>query len=400
MMELLLEIIFWLCFGSIAYTYLAYPALLHWLARGLKASPPVLAPGEQWPRMTALMSVYNEESVIRQKLDSLVALDYPKDRMALFIGSDCSSDGTNAAVEAYAARYPFIHFYPFEQRQGKPGVINQLARQAAGHWPIGQDHVFVITDASVMLEPRVFYCLARHFKDPAVGLADAHLVHTGMKAAGISKAENQYISTEVRLKHLEGLVWGAMIGPFGACYAVRSNRFVEVPPAFLVDDFYIAMKVLEAGDKAINDLEAICYESVSHEASEEYRRKARISAGNFQNLAVFRHLWWPPVGQLAFAFFSHKVLRWMVPFAIILMLLTCGLLGLTGNLFYLILFCLMVGGLSLVPLLDGLLNRWNVNLLPLRGAHYFIMMNLALLEGFFKYIKGIRSNVWEPTKRN
>ena len=399
-MVLILKIIFWLCFFSVVYTYLLYPLLLRWLARGHQASPPTLGDKDTWPRISILMSVYNEERVIRQKLDSLLGLDYPTNRLAVFIGSDCSKDDTNKIVGAYASRYSHIHFFPFSERQGKPGVINRLATEAARNWGLEAGHVFVITDASVMLEPQVLHCLARHFSDPKVGLVDAHLVHTGMQDAGISKAEDQYISTEVRLKHLEGLVWGKMIGPFGACYAVRSNRYSEVPPAYLVDDFYIAMKVLEKGDKALNDLEAICYESVSHEISEEFRRKSRISAGNFQNLLTFRHLWWPPFRPLGFAFFSHKVLRWMTPFAIVLMLTTTGLLALEGNLFFCVLFWLLGGGLVLPPVLDNFLKKLNIDLLPVRGAHYFIMMNLALLVGFFKFIKGIRSNVWEPTKRN
>lgn len=399
-MEFASKIIFWLCLGSVVYTYLLYPLLLRWLGRGRSIAPPVPGEAAGWPRISVLMSVYNEERVIRRKLESLVEVDYPKDKLAAFIGSDCSNDGTDAIVGDFASRYPFIHFYPFEKRQGKPGVVNQLARLATARWPAEPGHLFLMTDASVMLDSLVLQKLARHFGDPRVGLADTRLVHTGMQEAGISRAENQYISSEVRLKYLEGLVWGRTIGPFGACYAVRSNRFSEVPPAYLVDDFYIAMKVLEQGDKALLDLEALCFEPVSHEIGEEYRRKARISAGNFQNLLTFSHLWWPPFRALNFAFFSHKVLRWMAPFAIILMLLCAGLLALQGNLIFLPVFWVLVGGLVLAPLLDKLLKKWDINILPLRGAHYFIMMNLALLEGFFKFIKGIRSNVWEPTKRN
>ena len=151
---------------------------------------------------------------------------------------------------------------------------------------------------------------------------------------------------------------------------------------------------------AINEQNAICYEGVSHEISEEYRRKSRISAGNFQNLSTFPHLWWPPFAPLQFAFFSHKVLRWIVPFLLIIMLITLVGLSLMGNLFYALLLVLLVSGLFFVPLLDVLLKKIGINFSLLRNIRYFLMMNLALLEGFFKYIKGIRSNVWEPTKRN
>ena len=251
-----------------------------------------------------------------------------------------------------------------------------------------------------MLTPEVLRHLTKHYKREEVVVVDAHMVHTGMKAEGISKAENEYISTEVNLKYMEGLIWGKMIGPFGGCYAIRSNYFTEVPPNFLVDDFYITMKALEQGGQAINDLKAVCYESVSHEIKEEYRRKSRISAGNFQNLTTFRHLWWPPFKALNFAFFSHKILRWLGPFFILLMVLTSGLLALQDMLFYRFFFPLFLFLILGVPALDVLSKKLGFNFLPFRAIRYFFTMNLALLEGFFKFVKGIQKGTWEPPKRS
>jgi hypothetical protein len=133
---------------------------------------------------------------------------------------------------------------------------------------------------------------------------------------------------------------------------------------------------------------------------EEYRRKSRISAGNFQNLFTFPHLWWPPFNPLRFAFFSHKVLRWIGPFLIIIMVLSALTLSLYGNLLYKALLILLITVLIVAPIADYLLKKTGLNIMPLRSSRYFVMMNLALLEGFFKFIKGVRSNVWEPTKRN
>jgi len=191
-----------------------------------------------------------------------------------------------------------------------------------------------------------------------------------------------------------------MIGPFGGCYALRSTYFSEIPPNFLVDDFYIAMRVFEQGGDALSDLEAVCYEAVSHEIREEFRRKSRISSGNYQNLFTFRHLWWPPTNNLGFAFFSHKVLRWLGPFFLLGLLCSMIPLACAGNIFYRILFFTIVTAVLILPALDYFLKNWNINLLPLRGIRYFILMNLALLEGFIKFLKGIKSNVWEPPRRN
>lgn len=392
--------IFWLSLSGILHSYVVYPLLLRWLARNKKPDRLLYSAEDEWPRLSVIMSAYNEEQVIRQKMESLLQLDYPEGKLKLYIGSDCSVDRTNAIVAEYAANDSRLHFFPFAERCGKPGVVNQLAEAAlqdAGNDP---EHIFILTDASVMMDPHCARALARHFKNPEIDIVDAHMIHTGIAEEGISRAEDEYISSEVRLKHREGLVWGKMIGPFGGCYALRARRYSRVPANFLVDDFYITMKVFEQGGKAINDLEATCREPVSHELREEFRRKARISAGNFQNLTTFTHLWWPPLHPLAFAFFSHKVLRWLGPFFLLAALLCSAILSLQGNLFYTLLFWVIAGALILLPLLDVLFNSLGLNLLPLRGARYFVMMNLALLQGFIKFIKGIRSNVWEPTKRS
>lgn len=381
------------------HSYLFYPLILRILANGKNPDSNIYKNESDFPYVSVIMSVFNEEAVIKDKLECLLNLDYPSEKIHFFIGSDCSNDATNDIVASYLKEAPNLHFYPFKQRQGKPGVVNQLVDEAASLKPRKEDHIFLITDASVMLSPPALKHLTKHFKRKEVVVVDAHMMHTGMKAAGISQVENQYISSEVKLKYREGLVWGKMIGPFGGCYAIRSNQFSKVPPTFLVDDFYITLKVLENGGQAINELEAVCYESVSHDIKEEYRRKSRISAGNFQNLSTFPHLWWPPFKTLNFAFFSHKVLRWFGPFFIILLFTSSGILALKGHLFYLAFFILLLFGTLILPLIDLLLKELKINFLLLRTIRYFTMMNLALLEGFFKFLKGVKNNVWEPPKR-
>jgi cellulose synthase/poly-beta-1,6-N-acetylglucosamine synthase-like glycosyltransferase len=264
-------------------------------------------------------------------------------------------------------------------------------------------HILIITDANVMLAANTIFQLCKHFKDAKIAVVDSNIINPDRKEGnGIAKNEKGYISREVMMKHYEGKAWGAMIGPLGGCYAIRSTYFTEVPKGFLVDDFYIAMKALEKGGKAINELEAICYEDVSSKISEEFRRKTRISSGNFANLSVFWPMLMPWKGALAFAFLSHKVLRWFGPFFIIAAFIANIFLAFAfgGNLFYQILFFLQTFGLFAVPLLDFLAGLLGLHLAPLRYISYFLAMNAALLKGFFNYLKGVRNNVWQPTQRN
>ncbi len=358
-------------------------------------------PGEpsRWPHVSAVMAVYNEEAVMEEKLQSLLALDYPNELLDIYIGSDCSSDQTNSILASYSKQHTNIHFFPFEVRRGKPGVINKLVELLRQQRPPDPQHIYLLTDASVMLTPQALRKLVRHFEAKDMFMVDANMVNTGLSDGGIARSESKYVQTEVRIKHLEGQLWGTMLGPFGGCYALRSNYFEPVPPNFLVDDFYIAMRAFEQGGRAINDLEAICYEAVPHDIWEEYRRKARISAGNFQNLATFKHLLKKPFKPLGFAFLSHKVLRWLGPFFIIFALVSSAALAWQGNLWYHYLLYLQLAILVGVPLLDYGLKKLNIHLLILRNITYFFAMNAALLEGFFNYLKGIKTNVWQPPKR-
>ncbi len=402
MTELILEFIFWsgmLCF---AHTYLLYPFLLKLLSGSKPNNLVVFEDPQTFPQVSVLMSVYNEAAVIGAKINSLLQLDYPPEKLSIWIGSDCSSDTTNEVLAAFTRNDSRIHFFPFRQRRGKPLVINELAQKAIeANSGASNLHVFLITDANVILIPQTLKELVKHFKNERIAVVDAHMIHTGIKADGISQIEDQYISTEVQLKHREGIVWGKMIGPFGGCYAVRSDYFTPVPHNFLVDDFFITLKAIERGGFAISELKAICYEPVSHEIGVEYRRKARISSGNFQNMATFRRLWLPPWRSwLHFAFFSHKVLRWIGPFLIIAAGLSCGLLALNPlNLFYRYSFFVLTAGCTVLPVFDRVLARFGFHMRLLRSLRYFLLMNMALMEGFFKYLKGIKNNVWEPTKR-
>ncbi len=394
-------VVFWSCLALFLHSYVGYPLLMRGLVRRDNRLRPVwedLADPDL-PVVSVICSLHNEEQVAEQKLETVLRSHYPRHKLFLFWGSDASSDRTNELLEARAAKEAGFFFFPYPHRRGKPGVVNDLVAKAKARFGSGDRHILILTDANVLFEETTIWQLVRHFRSPEIGLVDARMIPTGMTGAGISRAENTYISSEVLLKHAEGRVWGAMMGPFGGCFALRSDLFLPVPANFLVDDFFLAMHVLERGSQAINDLEARCYEAVSHDIREEYRRKRRIAAGNFQNLVRFRRLWWPPLTRVGFAFFSHKVIRWIGPFLMLGTWLSAGVLALFGNLFFICMFLLMtLAGVLLIGA-DVALSKSNINWLPLRGFRYFLSMNLALVEGFWQYKKGIESNVWQPTKR-
>jgi cellulose synthase/poly-beta-1,6-N-acetylglucosamine synthase-like glycosyltransferase len=343
------------------------------------------------PFVSILVAAHNEEAVISKKIGSIYSSNYPLNRLELIIGSDCSTDSTNQIINDLVLLHPSITFIEFTDRQGKIGVMNQLVDKAKGE-------VIISTDANVFFTPTTIFELVKYFKDSDIGLVDTRMLNTGLKKEGISIQESAYITREVAIKHREGILWGSMIGPFGGCYAIRKDCYHKPPINSLVDDFYINMKVLENDKKCVSSKEAVVYEDVSNILTEEFRRKVRISMGNFQNLKRFRRMLWPPTKPVAFAFLSHKVLRWFGPFLILFSLISSAYLSFQSQFFlYALLIQLVV--LSL-PIFDLIFRNINIHILLLRFATHFFSMNLALLIGLIKYLKGVNSNVWQPTQRN
>lgn len=394
MLAALLALVFWTCLLLVAHTYVLFPVLLGWLARGRRQNVNVYAPAAaDLPAVDILLAAHNEEAVIEEKVRTTFATTYPLDRVRLLVGSDNSTDQTNARLTRLAAEFPQLRFAAYIGRTGKPGVIERLARQAPAP-------VLVLTDANVFFAPDTLYELVKHFRNPAIGLVGGHIINPAHRAEGISGQEKAYLERENMMKFQEGVLWGAMMGAFGGCFAVRRTCYHPAPASFLVDDFYITMAVLRDGYQAINELDAVCYEDVSDHLPEEFRRKARISAGNFQNLSEFRALLSPAWGGVAFAWWSHKVLRWLTPHLLLgLLAATLGLVALRAGWFYQLALAGQLG-LPALLLLDAALGRWGLHGRVLRFITHFYSMNAALLLGWWRYLRGVKTTVWQPTQRN
>ncbi|MFO7869386.1 MAG: glycosyltransferase [Bacteroidales bacterium] len=387
-----IEIFFWICVAGIFHTYILYPFLLKLASVGKKQNSVIYTPqDDNLPHVSVIIAAYNEEEVIEKKIQSIFATHYPAHLLEVHIGSDNSSDATNEIISAYAERYDNLFLHAFSTRQGKAAIINTLVQDTSAE-------VVVLTDANVFFEYNTLYELVKHYKNPDIGLVGGYIVNTNIKKNGISYQEKTYLSHENLLKYREGIVWGAMIGAFGGVYSIRKKYYSPVPGNYFMDDFYITMSVLRQRKKAIAELDAVCYEDISNIMHEEFRRKIRISIGNFQNLSTFGHMACNLTSGIGFSFFSHKVLRWITPFLLIDSLL-CSAILFSQDIVYSYMFFGQII-LLLFPVIDMLLKKMNIHISILRFITHFYSMNIALLIGFFKFLKGVESNVWQPTKRN
>jgi cellulose synthase/poly-beta-1,6-N-acetylglucosamine synthase-like glycosyltransferase len=378
--------IFIICVLAVLHSYVLYPLFLLLFTSRRNIYSEVYDKNDELPSVGILMAAYNEEKVIDEKIRSVFENDYPLSKIKFYIGSDASTDKTNQIIGKWQQKFQQLMLLEFKGRTGKSGIINQLAEKS-------NEEILILTDANVIFKKDSIFNLVRHFKKQQNKQVCANIVKISGLNSGIATQEKAYIAIENRIKFFESLRWGMVMGAEGACYAIRKKNFAPVPPKFYMDDFYITMNVIEQGGSIVFDPEAVCYEDVPTQSSEEFKRKVRISIGNFQNLFRYKKLLFPFWKGIAFAFWSHKVLRWLTPFFIIISLVISLVLAINYKIFLVIAVLQLLG--MMAPLFDKVLH-----IKPLRYLAHFYMMNLALLKGFIVFAKGVESNVWQPTKRN
>ncbi len=362
------------------YTYIFYPMLLRKKAIGKSIDFQTYTLQDELPEVNIVIPVCNEEKVIEAKLNSIFETTYPKEKLHIFIGLDNCTDATKQIIETKFA-LSNIHLIEFIERQGKPNVLNQIINDKI----MNDESILILTDANVIFTKHTILELVNYFKDEQIGLVDANIQPKEITNTN----EKDYWNYETKIKHNESLVYGIIPGPSGGCYAIRRNLFTSIPTNFLVDDFYIGFHIITQNYKSILNTNAICYEDVVTNWKQEFLRKIRIAAGNFQNLFYFQKYLLNPTTKIGFIFVSHKVLRWKTP---ILLLIIYYILLLEFTMFILIVTLFL-------PIIDTLLFIFDKEFKPLRRFHYFIIMNIAVFIGFIKFFKGIQTNVWQPTTR-
>ena len=380
---MLLEISFWLCMALVGYAYAGYPALIWVLSRlfGQVPLPPEIDE-EFIPAASLVLAAFNEEEVIGERIRNALAMDYPHEKLELVIGSDGSTDGTADVVRSYAQ--PGVRLLDFPSNRGKATVLNDAANDANGE-------ILLMSDANTQVDPEAAANLVRWFADPKVGVVVGRLVLVDSESG--QNVDGVYWRYETFLKRQESSL-GALLGANGAIYAMRKALFVPVPPDTIIDDFVIPLLAkLRTGCKIIYDCNAIAREESAPDIASEFRRRVRIGAGDYQSIKMLWRLLDPRMGWISLAFFSHKILRWLCPFFLIGMLLTC--IPLSDHLFYRA--ALIVQVIS-YPILGYLGLRSPVRMPKLINlASMFVTINLAtslrLLQMAFRYAGGRRGNV-------
>jgi poly-beta-1,6-N-acetyl-D-glucosamine synthase len=292
-------ILFWVCMGLIGYTFIGYPAVLA-LWSAIRPRPWRQEPWE--PTISIVISAYNEAASILTKIRDLLALDYPAERVEILVGSDGSTDGT--AEQLLRVSDDRVRVFIFSQRRGKPAVLNVLVPKARGV-------IVVLSDVRQKVEGGALRAFARSFVDPKVGAVSGEVTLTTREGTVASGGSGFYWRYETFIRSRECFI-DSTIAVTGAIYAIRKTLFEPIPSDTILDDVLIPLRIARRGYRVVVESEAHAFDSVYADPHQEFTRKVRTLAGNFQLFARERWLFNPLRNPLWLQTMSHKALRLLI----------------------------------------------------------------------------------------
>lgn len=375
--------LFWLSLAGIAYVYAGYPLLLLMIG-AIKRSGPRSQEGYA-PGVTLVVSAYNEESVIREKIQNSLALDYPRERLEVLVASDGSTDRTAAIAAEYATKGVRLLHYPMNR--GKNATLNDVIPEARGD-------LVVFTDANGKFEPAALRKLARHFADPGVGCVCGELHYLSGDDNLVAKGYNVYWRYDQRLKRLESRL-GCLLGANGSIFAIRRELYRPLPGS-IPNDMVVPIQIAARGYDVVYDPEAVSREAGSQDAPEELARRSRIIGRGILGVrAVLPDVLQSGRPLLLWELVSRKLLRYCTPFFF------AGLLA--GNLFlWTGLYGLTLAGQAAfygAALLGWLGKRAGVSFRAFSFPLYFVLGNVATAMGWWKVLTGRQLTRWETADR-
>lgn len=378
------ELIFWGSLLLVAYTYLGYPVVLLLIARGKDVWMPP-AP-EEWPTVSVMVAAHNEEAVIKGRIENLLGVDYPRERLEIFVVSDASTDRTDAILRQYCGRG--VTFMARKARAGKTAALNAACPRARGD-------ILLFTDANGVLDAGAIKQLVRHFSVASIGCVSGAVRYFDPRNGAAQQGEGFYMRHDAWVKKLESNL-GSVVGAYGGNFAFRREFFQTMDPMVPVD-LEIPLQVLRRGYQVVYDSSALSLEPASPRLGIEFARHARISARTFYSAARWvRELLNPLRPFVLFQFASKKLLRWASPF-LVLSILTTPFFA-AGAFFALLrwsvfLFLLTAGA--------GALFYWAGRpRRPFSLALHFLVGNAAVAWGLVTLLTGSQGPTWSVARES
>jgi biofilm PGA synthesis N-glycosyltransferase PgaC len=377
-----MKYLFWIAATLVGYSYLGYPVLL-WVRS--RWSPRPVRRGSALPPVSALMVVRNEEEVIARKLENLLSLEYPADKLEVVVVSDGSSDRTSAIVAEYSqhsSEGSRVRTLMKPSSEGKAAGLNNAIQIAKGE-------ILLFTDARQQIEPAALRMLVENFSDPTVGAASGELMLGDPASGETGKGMGLYWRIEKKIRELESAA-GSVPGATGAIYCARRSLLVSapLPEGTILDDVLLPMQVVRQGSRVIFDSRARAWDSPDLGEGREFSRKVRTLSGNYQLLQLAPWLL-TSEDPIRFEFISHKLSRLAVPLALLALLI--------ASIFLPEPFYRLALGLQLAFYALSIVGIANVKIGPLSRiadpARTFLVLNSAAMIAFVNFVTG-RKAIW------
>ncbi len=377
------QIIFWSSAAALFYVYAGYPLVVLLVSI---VFPKKIAKSEFFPKVTILITAYNEEKDIRAKLENTLLINYPKEKLEILVASDGSTDNTDEIVREFSENG--IKLFRQEGRMGKTFTQNKAVEQSSGE-------IILFSDATTMYEKDVLRVMLPNFADQSIGCVAGRLIYIDKSRSSVGKGAKSYWNYETFLKTAESRAC-SLIGASGCLYAVRKNVYQPMY-AEACSDFLICTVVYRQGLRSVFEPDAVCTEETNRHTGNEMRMRVRVISQTFTDLWRNRSMMNPfKTGFFAVELISHKILRYAVPVFLIFVLLSSAVLAVSSNTFILI-FALQIG-FYLTAFIGWILDRREKSVGILAFPLYFVLANLASPVAFYKFLRGERFARWEPIR--
>jgi cellulose synthase/poly-beta-1,6-N-acetylglucosamine synthase-like glycosyltransferase len=389
-----LQILFWLAIAWVAYALVGYQILLFVASRLPRAAASRLVRADITPAVSLLIAARNEETVIAEKLENTLALDYPRDRLQVIVMSDASTDRTDEIVRGYADQGIELHAvadgvpYGVPCGLGKPNAMNATV-------PLATGEIILISDANSMYGTDALRKMTRNFADPRVGCVTGEERRVAT-AEGAGLGESLYCRLDNWIKRLEGQV-GSMVMVNGGFVAIRRELYPKLDPRLNFDLVWAPLLQLQ-GYRTVYEPEAVSVETYPLDSAGDFRRRTRtVMQAFYSYLAVPQALNPLRTGWYAVRLLSHRFARWFVaPALAVALVANAGLAG--AGPVYRILFIVQVACYA-AALAGWLLDRAGQRFLPFYVPYYFVYVHTAAFAGVCKALAGRRVSSWTPTER-
>jgi cellulose synthase/poly-beta-1,6-N-acetylglucosamine synthase-like glycosyltransferase len=387
----LIILIFFVSLFLLLHTYILYPISIQIFS--LLFRKKYKLDKKLSPKISILISTYNEERVINETLMNLCNQNYDTQNYEILIGSDCSNDRTNEIILEMVKKNENMRFFPFDSRRGKKFVINDLVKEATGE-------VLVFCDSNTHYNNNAISELAKYYSDERVGGVSGRLeLIEKYDSNSKGNKEATYWKYESWIKYCEGKL-GYLIGANGGIYSIKKEFFISMPFEIpVVDDLFLSLKILEQDKDMVYCKEAIATESIAPSIKWESERKARIIPRSFETIKQVKKLLFSKRLLISYNIWSHKIIRWFTPIIIFFLFLSNLVISLYGKgLFYDIFLSFQIL-IIVLGWLGYFISKLKINIKILLLSYYFLASNYALIKGFYRYLTKKYKPTWDPTPR-